>query len=317
MFTETSFSLLVSSCLLGDLVRYDGGHRHDRYVTDVLGRYFRLVPVCPEVGCGMGVPRGTIRLAGDPATPNLITSKEGRDVTGQMQGFCRSFLDGLDDTGLCGAILKKNSPSCGIYRVPVLIDGQTRKQGVGMFAAALRQRFPLLPLEDEGRLNDPVLRENFIEQLFCRARWRQFLAGQPTAGGLVRFHTTMKLLMMAHSTVAYRDMGKLVAQAGTNELSPLLTTYEELMMKGLALHATPRKNTNVLMHIMGYFKKQLTPQEKAELLTLIEQYRTGILPLIVPITLLRHYVMKYEQSYLGNQWYLSPHPAELMLRNHV
>jgi len=307
----------VSACLLGEKVRYDGGHKHDSYITGTLGTFFRLVPVCPEVECGMPIPREAMRLVGSPENPRLITVRSGVDKTGQMLEFSERKVRELEREKLSGFIFKKNSPSSGLYRVKVYQDGQPARNGSGLFAAAVVRHFPLLPVEEEGRLNDPQLRENFLERVFAFHRWNCFLADKPEAGKLVAFHTAHKLLMMAHSPAIYREMGKVVAAAGKNAGADLFTAYGELLMRGLALHATPKKNANVLMHIMGYFKKQLSAVEKAELLAIIDQYRNRLVPLIVPITLLRHYVMKYEQHYLQGQVYLSPHPAELMLRNHV
>lgn len=307
----------VSSCLLGAQVRYDGGHKHDHYITDTLGRYFIFIPVCPEVGCGLPIPREAMRLEGDPANPRLMTNKTRIDLTDQMLDYCSSKVVELEAEDLCGFIFKKNSPSSGLFRVKIYNKGVAVKSGSGLFAAAVAGHFPLLPLEEEGRLNDPWIRENFIERLFCYRRWKDFLASDPTIGKLVEFHTAHKLLMMAHSIRAYRDMGRLVAQGAHLLLPEMLRRYEDLFMKGLALFATTSKNTNVLQHIMGYFKKQLSREEKSELLEVINQYHDHLLPLIVPLTLLRHYVNKYDQQYLKGQIYLSPHPSQLMLRNHV
>ena len=307
----------VSSCLLGERVRYDGGHKHDHYITDTLGRYFTFVPVCPEVGCGLPIPREAMRLEGDPAAPRLLTNKSRVDLTAPMLAFCAAKVQELEKEDLCGFLFKKNSPSSGLFRVKVYNNGMAAKSGRGLFAAAVAEHFPLLPMEEEGRLNDPPLRENFIERVFSYRRWKDFLVAGPTLGKLVEFHTAHKLLMMAHSPESYREMGALVAHGSELALPELLRRYEELLMKGLALHATTAKNSNVLQHIMGYFKQQLTAAEKAELLEVIDQYHDHLLPLIVPLTLLKHYVGKYDQHYLRGQIYLSPHPAQLMLRNHV
>jgi len=308
----------VSSCLLGEKVRYDGGHKHERYITDTLGRYFTFVPVCPEVEAGMPTPREAMRLEGDPAAPRLRTRICRIDKTGQMLAFCRSKVVELEQSELCGFIFKKDSPSSGLFRVKVYDEtGMPKKSGSGLFAAAVAKHFPLLPLEEEGRLYDAALRENFIERVFCYRRWKDFLGNSPDIGGLVAFHTGQKLMMMAHSPGHYRQMGVLVAHGKETSREELFRRYEELFMTGLALHTTVKKNTNVLQHIMGYFKKELSPGEKAELLEVIGSYHDQLVPLIVPMTLLRHYVNKYGQQYLKGQTYLSPHPAELMLRNHV
>jgi uncharacterized protein YbgA (DUF1722 family)/uncharacterized protein YbbK (DUF523 family) len=307
----------VSSCLLGEHVRYDGGHKLDRYITDTLGRFFRFVPVCPEVGCGMPVPREAMHLEGDPAAPRLVTINSGIDKTEQMLAFCRQKVRELEREDLCGFIFKKNSPSSGLHRVKVYNRGMPARSGRGLFAAAVVEHFPRLPVEEEGRLTDPLIRENFIERVFACRRWKDFLDGRKTVGELVAFHTTHKLLIMAHSPEIYREMGNLVAHARELPRPELLDHYEELFMKALALQATVAKNTNVLQHIMGYFRAELSAEEKAELLGLIRQYHDHLVPLIVPVTLLKHYVAKYRQTYLLGQVYLTPHPAELMLRNHV
>ena len=307
----------VSSCLLGERVRYDGGHKHNDYITDILGGYFSFVPVCPEVGCGLPIPREAMRLEGDPEAPRLLTRQSRIDLTAQMQAFCEAKVLELKKEDLCGFIFKKDSPSSGLFRVKVYNNGMAVKNGRGLFAAAVAKNFPLLPMEEEGRLNDAPLRENFIERVFSYRRWKDFLASTPTLGKLVEFHTAHKLLMMAHSPDYYRQMGVLVAHGKELAAPELFRRYEALLMQGLTLHATAAKNTNVLQHIMGYFKKELAAEEKAELLEVISQYHAHLLPLIVPLTLLKHYVRKYDEPYLRSQIYLSPHPAQLMLRNHV
>jgi uncharacterized protein YbgA (DUF1722 family)/uncharacterized protein YbbK (DUF523 family) len=312
-----SINIGVSSCLLGEHVRYDGGHKHDHYISDTLGKYFSFVPVCPEVGCGLPTPRESMRLEGDPANPRLITGRSRIDHTEQMLEFCRSKVKELEGAELCGFIFKKDSPSSGLFRVKVYNNGAAAKSGSGLFAAAVARHFPLLPMEEEGRLNDPNLRENFIERVFSYRRWKDFKASNPTLGRLVEFHTSQKLLIMSHNPDGYRKMGALVAHGKELNLTDLLSAYEELFMKSLALHASTKKNTNVLQHMMGYFKKQLSTVEKEELLEVIAQYHDHLVPLIVPLTLIRHYVRKYDQKYLQGQVYLSPHPAQLMLRNHV
>jgi len=314
---STGINIGVSACLLGERVRYDGGHKHDRYITDVLGSFFNFVPVCPEVGCGLPVPRESMRLEGERDAPRLITGKSRIDKTDQMSAFCKAKVTELESEDLCGFIFKKDSPSSGLFRVKIYNNGVAVKNGTGLFAAEVVKTFPLLPMEEEGRLNDLVIRENFIERVFCYRRWKDFLKTGPTAGKLVEFHTAHKLLMMAHSPQVYREMGVLVAHGKELNLPELLRRYEELFMKGLTLQATVKKNTNVLHHITGYFKHELTPTEKSELLEIIDQYRNHLLPLIVPVTLLKHYVSRYDKQYLAGQVYLSPHPSQLMLRNHV
>ena len=307
----------VSACLLGQRVRYDGGHKHDRYITDVLGRFFSFVPVCPEVECGMPVPRESMRLEGDVKHPRLVTNKSRTDKTDQMLVFCRAKVAALEKEDLCGFIFKKDSPSSGLFRVKVYREGMPSKSGSGLFAAAVAEHFPRLPLEEEGRLNDPGIRENFIERVFCYRRWKDLLADHPDLGKLVEFHTRHKLLIMSHSIQSYREMGALVAHGKEKKFPDLLDSYEDLLMSALQLQATVKKHTNVLMHIMGYFKHDLSTAEKQELLAVIRRYHDGLVPLIVPITLLTHYINKYDKPYLKQQFYLEPHPAELMLRNHA
>lgn len=318
VLTPSPLTVGVSACLLGEEVRYDGGHKHDRYITDTLGRFFTFVPVCPEVECGMSTPREPMRLEGDPANPRLMTRQTRLDKTNQMLDFCGRKVRELENGGLCGFIFKKDSPSSGLYRVKVYDgNGMPKKVGSGLFAAALVRHFPLLPVEEAERFNDPGLRENFIERVFTYRRWQEFLSGKPGLGDLVEFHACHKLLVMSHSTKHYRDLGALVGNGKGMGREELLRRYEELLMEGMALQATVKKNTNVLMHIMGYFKKELSSDEKAELLEVIGRYHDRLVPLLVPLTLLRHYVRIYDKTYLKQQIYLDPHPAELMLRNHV
>ena len=314
---DTSIKVGISSCLLGEKVRFDGGHRQDHYLTGTLGKFFSFIPVCPEVGCGMPVPREAMRLEGDPAHPRLMTQKSRIDKTEQMQAYCRERVAALKDEGLCGFIFKKNSPSSGLYRVKVYNNGMPAKSGRGLFAAEVVRQFPFLPVEEEGRLNDPVLRENFIERVFTYARWKEFLLGKPDLGGLVEFHTALKLQLMAHSPTLYRQMGALVGNGKQLKKAELFQRYEELLMTAMALIATVNKHTNVLMHIMGYFKAGLSRDEKEELLELIQQYHDHLVPQIVPVTMLKHYCLKFNETYLLGQYYLAPHPTELALRNHV
>ena len=315
---RTSIKIGVSRCLLGEKVRFDGGHKHNRYITQTLGQFFEFVPVCPESECGLGIPREAMRLVGDIDAPRLVTNKTGIDHTDQMLSWARGRLDDLAKENLCGFVFKKDSPSSGLYRVKVYNDkGHAMKTGRGLFAGAFTDRFPRIPVEEEGRLHDPNLRENFIERVFALKRWREALAKKKSMGNLIDFHTREKLLLLSHSPKHYREMGKLVA--GGKKLGPsdLYDRYEGLLIEALGLKATVSKHTNVLTHIMGYFKKQLSSDEKQEVLELIGNYRGGLLPLIVPVTLLNHFVRKYSQPYLSDQTYLNPHPLDLQLRNHV
>ena len=312
----SSIKLGISSCLLGEQVRWNGGHKLDRFLTDTLGRFVQYCPVCPEVESGFGVPREPLRLVGDPHAPRLVTSRTKQDVTERMLGWARRRARELATEDLCGFIFKAKSPSSGMERVKVYdTKGAPVHKGVGIFARVFMEHFPLVPVEDDGRLHDPTLRENFIERVFVMKRWRGALGYKRSRGALVRFHTDHKLLILSHSPRHHRIMGNLVAQ--TMPIPTLYDEYERLLMEALRLKATPAKQCNVLQHIMGYFKKQLSPDAKRELLEIIEHYRHGHVPLIVPITLVNHYVRLYDQPYLRQQHYLHPHPLELQLRNHV
>jgi uncharacterized protein YbgA (DUF1722 family)/uncharacterized protein YbbK (DUF523 family) len=308
----------ISQCLLGDPVRYDGGHKLDHFLRDTLGRYVTFVPVCPEVECGLPVPRESMRLVGDPASPRLVTTRTGIDHTERMQNWARGRLDQLAHEDLCGFVFKKNSPSSGMLRVKVYnAAGVPASSGSGLFAQAFMARFPRIPVEEEGRLHDPKLRENFIERMFALRRWRIHLDESRHMGRLVTFHTAEKLLLLSHSPAHYRRMGKLVAEGKQQPLQQLYDAYEQIFMEALSLKATAAKHVNVLQHILGYFKKKLSADEKQEMLALIDAYRAGHVPLIVPVTLINHYVRKYDQAYLAQQTYLNPHPVALQLRNHV
>jgi uncharacterized protein YbgA (DUF1722 family)/uncharacterized protein YbbK (DUF523 family) len=315
---ESSLRIGVSACLLGEKVRYDGGHKHDRYLTGVLGRFVTFVPVCPEVECGLGIPRETLRLVGDPENPRLVTSRSGVDHTERMKKWAAERLDALEKENLCGFVFKKDSPSSGMARVKVYTEaGMPVRRGSGIFAHAFMERFPLIPVEEEGRLNDLDIRENFLEQVFTLKRWRDAVAGGRRLGALVEFHTRHKLLFLAHSQKHYREMGKLVAGGKQQPAKALYREYEHLMLEALRLRATVKKHHNVLLHLMGYFKKDLSADEKQELLAIFEEFKKENLPLIVPVTLINHYVRKYRQPYLADQVYLQPHPLDLKLRNHV
>jgi len=314
----TTIKLGISSCLLGNNVRYDGGHKLDRFLRDTLGQYVTFVPVCPEVECGLPVPRESMRLVGDSLDPRLVTTRTGVDHTERMKRWASQRLEDLAQENLFGFIFKKDSPSSGMQRVKVYNDkGMPEKTGSGLFAKAFMERFPRVPTEEEGRLYDPKLRENFIERIFALQRWRETLDRGKTMGNLVAFHTREKLLLLSHSTEHYRALGKLVAAGKQQPRERLYDAYESAYIQALTLKATPAKHVNVLQHILGYFKKNLAADEKQEMLDLIDAYRNGHLPLIVPITLANHYVRKYAEPYLGQQSYLTPHPLALQLRNHV
>jgi uncharacterized protein YbgA (DUF1722 family)/uncharacterized protein YbbK (DUF523 family) len=315
---EEHIKLGISTCLLGENVRYDGGHKLDHFLTDTLGQYVEYVPVCPEVECGLPIPRESMHLEGDPEAPRLVTSRTHEDKTKQMVKWAKMRIVELEKEGLCGFIFKSNSPSSGMERVKIYNEkGMPVKKGVGMFAMIFMEHFPLIPVEEDGRLHDPKLRENFVERIFAMKRWREFLGKKWSMGSLVDFHTRNKLLILSHSQKHYKMMGKLVAGGKVMAITKLYREYEGLLMEALTLKTTVKKNSNVLQHMMGYFKKQLSSDEKQEILEIIHQYLEGYVPLIVPVTLMNHYIRKYKQPYLSMQTYLNPHPTALQLRNHV
>jgi len=308
----------ISACLLGEKVRYDGGHKRDAYLVETFGRYVEWVPVCPEVEMGLSVPRETLRLVRIQGDIRLIMPKTGADHTEAMCAYASRRIAEPAEEDLCGYILKKGSPSCGMERVRVFdARGVPAKSGRGLFAAALLEHFPLLPVEEEGRLSDPRRRENFVERVFAYRRLRTFFAGRWKVGELVAFQTAHKLLLMAHSPKAYETLGRLVARAKAVPRAELRERYEAGFMRALGEMATTKRHVNVLLHIVGHFRGQLDDDSRRELLALIEEYRRGLVPLIVPITLIRHYVRRFDVTYLRGQIYLEPHPKELMLRNHV
>ncbi|MBL8038103.1 MAG: DUF523 and DUF1722 domain-containing protein [Nitrospira sp.] len=316
--TASPIRLGISRCLLGDEVRFDGGHKQDHFLTDVLGRYVEWVSVCPEVEAGLGIPREAMRLVGNPRQPRLITITSQQDHTAAMETMIEERLDALNKLNLSGFVFKRGSPSCGVERVRVYTpQGMPSHSGAGVFAKAFRDAFPLIPVEEEGRLCDSALRENFIERVFCYRRLQDLLQNGLNRQELIRFHTIHKYLLLSHSPQHYKTMGQLVAQAERYRPKDLTVKYADLFMKTLAVRATVRKHVNVLQHIVGHFKKRMSPREKAELLGVINDYHQGLTPLIVPLTLLKHYVQVFDVSYIRDQVYLHPHPKELMLRNHV
>ncbi len=309
--------LLVSKCLLGERVRYDGQHKYDPFVVEALGRFVEWERVCPEVDSGMPTPRPSMRLVGDPAAPRLI-NRNGEDLTGQMLDFVERRLEELQSVELCGYVCKKDSPNSGMVRVKVYDEkGNAARSGAGLFTAAFLRRFPLVPTEEEGRLHDPRLRESFVERVFCRRRWLDLLAGGRSRGALVEFHADHKFLLLSHGREGYAELGRLVAAAKRYRTDELFTVYEKGFMAQLARPTTGKKVADVLMHMAGFFKKALTAGEKQELLSIIDEYRRGLVPVAVPLVLLRHYVRKYDEPYLKRQVFLAPYPGELMLRNFV
>ncbi len=316
--TTLPIRLGISRCLLGEEVRFDGGHRQDAFLTEVLGRYVEWVPVCPEVEARLGTPREAMRLVGHPQSPRLVTITSKIDHTRALDTMTAKRIEELKSLDLSGYVFKKGSPSCGIERVRIYDEhGMPSWNGIGLFARTFIEQFPLIPVEEEGRLCDPALRENFIERVFCYWRWQDLVRNGVTRQSLVQFHTVHKYVLLAHSPQQYEVLRRLVGQAHRHRPKELASRYGKLFMNTLAVEATVRKHVNVLQHILGYFKERLGAHEKAELLSVVGDYHHGLTPLIVPLTLIKHYVQIFDVSYIREQVYLSPHPKELMLRNHV
>jgi uncharacterized protein YbgA (DUF1722 family)/uncharacterized protein YbbK (DUF523 family) len=308
----------VSSCLLGQKVRFDGGHKRDAFLVDTFGPYVEWVPVCPEIEVGMGTPREAIHLVKRDGGVVLVGVKSGTDHTDRMREWSRRRVARLAGERLDGYVLKKDSPSCGMERVKLYDpQGSPTRTGRGLFAEALMEGLPLLPVEEEGRLSDPRLRDNFVERVFAHRRLLEMFSGRWSLGGLVRFHTAHKLTLLAHQPSAYASLGRLVAQASQVPREEVSKRYCESFMEALKAIATPRRHVNVLQHMLGYFRRTLDEASRAELAETIADYRQGLVPLVVPLTLLRHHVRRLGVEYLAGQVYLEPHPKELMLRNHV
>ena len=307
----------VSSCLLGEAVRYDGGHKHDAFVTRVLGRYFDYVAWCPEALAGLGVPRPPIRLAGDPDAPRAVrVADPSVDVTDALLAVARDTVPEMG--ALRGYIFKRGSPSCGLERVKVYGEpGKSPRMGRGVFARAVMTAHPLLPCEEEGRLNDPTIRESFVERVFALDRWLRAMADGCTPGRLVAFHTRHKLLLLSHSELHYRAAGRLVADAGRRGRTGLVREYLSTFMEGMRRRATRRRHTNVLQHLAGYLKRSIDSGDRRALAGIIEEYRVGAVPLVVPIRFLRHHFRRAPDRYVEMQHYLEPCPDDLGLRNHL
>ena len=309
----------VSTCLLGEKVRFDGGHKRDAFLVDVFGRYVEWVPVCPEVEMGLGTPREPIRLLQQGDDIRLVMSKSGVDHTERMRNYAATRVEALREEDLCGFVLKKNSPSCGIEQVRLYQpSGIVNRTGTGLFADALMKSFPYLPVEEEGRLQDARLRENFISRVFAYQRWQRAMANMVTRATLTHFHEHHKFLLMAHNQTGTRRLGRLLGtpQQFSND-GALAAAYLEGFSNIMRRIPTLRNHTNVLQHLAGYFSKELTPDDRQELTNTIHRYRQELLPLFVPITLIRHYVRKLDVVYLRDQVYLDPHPQELMLLNQL
>ncbi len=307
----------ISSCLLGEAVRFDGGHKHDPYINGTLRHYFDFIPVCPELAIGLGVPREPIRLVSTRSGTRVVGTRDAAlDVTEALYHYGQRMGRELRD--ISGYILKRGSPSCGMERVKVYTRaGMPHRGEAGMYARALMEMQPLLPIEEEGRLGDPVLRENFIGRVFVYHRWQTLRRERLTPARLVDFHTRHKLLIMAHSQAAYRRLGRLVAGAGVGDLKALAEEYVQELMTALKRRVARQHHVNVMQHLMGYLRDALDAADRAEMHETIAAYGQGVVPLVVPLTLLKHHFRRHPHPYVENQYYLSPHPAELMLRNQL
>ncbi|ELB2938454.1 DUF523 and DUF1722 domain-containing protein [Vibrio alginolyticus] len=312
---ESSIKVGISSCVLGERVRFDSGHKVSNFVTKELSPYFDFISVCPEVGVGMPVPRPTIRLVSNEERVALVETKNPEnDHTDNMLTYSANKVDELQSEQLCGYIVCAKSPTCGMERVKVYSKNSAAKEGVGLYTQTLMQKMPWLPVEEDGRLNDPVLKENFITRVFCLNDFYDSMDGEPTRGKIIDFHSRYKLTLMAHHPQSYRSLGRLVADVANYEIEDFYQEYRLGLMKALTNRASRKSNTNVLMHLQGYFKRSLTKEEKEELATVIHDYRIGMLPLLAPLTLIKHYLNTYPDEYLAKQKFLEPYPQEMRLR---
>lgn len=306
----------ISSCLLGNEVRFDGGHKRHSYIEQTLGQYFQFRSFCPEVECGMGIPRPVIQLRNTDHGIRCVEYKDHNvDVTERLQSISEQQRHWL--SGLCGYILKKDSPSCGMERVKVYGSHVATRNGTGIFARYLKQQFPILPIEEEGRLGDPGLRENFIQRVFVMRRWQELRQQPLTVNGLMTFHSRHKLIVMSHDQNQARMLGRIVAVSHSGAMEAMADRYISALMACLKIVASRGNHVNVLQHIQGYLKNKLDADDKKEIVETIESYRLGIVPLIVPITLLKHHFRKQPDAFIDNSYYMSPHPAELALFNEI
>lgn len=308
----------VSACLVGEQVRYDGGHKRHDFIADELARFVTLVPVCPEVELGLGIPRETIHLIDVGGAVRLRGTESAADHTDGMRTLAQTRAAELDRSELCGYVFKARSPSCGLFTVPIHRDGAPPlPEGRGVFAQEITNALPELPVEEEGRLHDPAVREAFVERVFAYARLRRAFRPGWRMRDLIEFHASEKLLLLAHRPAIYKSLGPLVARGNDLDRTQLETQYRAEFMTALATPATVGRHVNVLQHIAGYFKGHLDAPSRRQLGRVIDDYGEGTVPLIVPVTLLAFFARRFDQDYLVAQSYLSPHPKQLMLRNHV
>lgn len=314
MTTNQPLNIGISACLLGEKVRFDGGHKSLTFAQNTLSKYVNYHPICPEVGIGMSIPRKPIRLIDDNQIIKLVDSRDSSiDYTNKMNQFAEQKCQHM--AHLNGFILTSKSPSCGMERMKVFDkDGNLQhRKGVGLFAKALMQQHPNLPVEEDGRLSDKSLRENFIERIYIHAQWQNQVAQSEQLKDLIDFHSCHKYQIMAHSYQAYKDLGKLVANHDKKPIEQLKEAYFSRLMQALKQIAGRKKHCNVLMHIQGYFKRDIKPHDKQELSRLILHYRQGLVPLLAPLTLIKHFLMLYPNEYLNQQSYFNPYPLEMGL----
>ncbi|WP_396587798.1 YbgA family protein [Bermanella sp. R86510] len=313
----------ISSCLLGEKVRYNGGHKRSHYIDNVLSNYFNFVPICPEVGIGMGTPRKAIRLITTSSNNQegieaVETGDNSVRYTQQLTDYARAQAQQIKDVS--GYIFMQKSPSCGYTRVKLYHEnGNPLEVTQGIYAAEIERLLPLIPKEEAGRLTDPMLRENFITRVMAYHDWQENVAADLNKKSLMDFHTRHKYLLMAHHIPSYQSLGRLMSDLKGRSLEEIAQDYIEGFMAALKHIANRKKNSNVMQHLQGYVKKHLTSEERQEMRNVIDQYRTGIVPLVAPLTLLNHHINKHTQDdgYLLKQSYLNPHPFELGLRNAV
>jgi uncharacterized protein YbbK (DUF523 family)/uncharacterized protein YbgA (DUF1722 family) len=313
---RTKLRVGVSACLLGQEVRYDGRHKRDRFLVEVLAPFVEWVPVCPELELGLGVPREPIRLVGRAGAPRLVGERTGVDHTEAMRAYAEARVAALAREELSGYVTKKDSPSCGLERVRVHSGkgGQPRRAGVGAFVRVLIRAMPLLPVEEEDRLADPALRESFIERVLAYARWKKALAAGMGRGDLVRFHATHQLALLAHSPAAYRRLGALVGGLGKGSIRSAVSAYGEGFMAALRLPATRARQASVLRHALGQLRTVLPEAERRELEEAVSGHARGLVPLAVPRSLIRRLARKHGLDSLADQRYLEPDPLELELQ---
>jgi uncharacterized protein YbgA (DUF1722 family)/uncharacterized protein YbbK (DUF523 family) len=312
---EKAIKVGISACVLGEKVRFDSGHKASKFVSNELSHYFEFVSTCPEVGVGMPVPRPTIRLVSNEERIALVETKDSTiDHTDAMLKYSTQKVAKLMKQQLCGYIVCAKSPTCGMERVKVYEKNGASNVGIGLFTHELMKEMPWLPVEEDGRLNDPVLKENFITRIYTLHDFYQSMGNEPTRAKMIAFHSRYKLSLMAHNPSAYRELGRLVADIKAYPMDEFYIAYRTMFMQAMACRATRKNNTNVLMHLQGYFKRDLASAQKIELRRVIDDYRIGLLPLLAPITLIKHYLSAHPDSYLQEQKFLEPYPQELRLR---